>query len=106
MEEPRPHRVQCPRGLDNGRRRATIRPISGDYFGPARAGMLTGFMTSIPPPPSPEKGNPKQCKHPKVQIVSREEDAEFVECLECGEIFDSSEFRDMSIEETKLREDS
>jgi hypothetical protein len=43
------------------------------------------------------------CKHPRVQIVSRDEDAEFVECLECGEVFDSSEFKDMSIEETKLR---
>jgi hypothetical protein len=46
-----------------------------------------------------------QCKHPRVQIVSRDEDAEFVECLECGEIFDSSEFRDMRIEETKLKEE-
>jgi len=34
-----------------------------------------------------------------VQIVSRDEDAEFVECMECGEIFESSEFRDMGIEE-------
>lgn len=48
----------------------------------------------------------EECKHPRVQIVSREEDAEFVECLLCGEIFDSSEFKDMTIEETKLREDS
>jgi Zn ribbon nucleic-acid-binding protein len=32
--------------------------------------------------------------------VSREEDAEFVECIECGEIFESSEFKDMSIEES------
>jgi hypothetical protein len=39
------------------------------------------------------------CKHPRVQIVSRDEDSEFVECLECREIFESSEFRDMSIEE-------
>jgi len=42
-----------------------------------------------------------QCKHPRVQIVAREEDAEFVECLECGEIFESSEFKDMVIEDTK-----
>ncbi len=34
-----------------------------------------------------------------MQIVSREEDAEFVECLECGEIFEASEFKDMAIEE-------
>jgi len=40
------------------------------------------------------------CKHPKVRIVSRHDDSEFVECLECGEIFDSEEFRDMEIEET------
>ena len=39
------------------------------------------------------------CKHPKIRIVSRHEDTEFVECLECGEVFDSEEFRDMEIEE-------
>ena len=41
----------------------------------------------------------KPCVHPRVQIVAREEDAEFVECLECREVFESSEFRDMAIEE-------
>jgi len=35
-----------------------------------------------------------------VQIVSRDEESEFVECKECGEIFDSSEFKDMNIEES------
>jgi Zn ribbon nucleic-acid-binding protein len=45
-----------------------------------------------------------QCKHPRVKIVAREDDAEFVECLECGDVFESSEFRDMDIEETKLKE--
>jgi hypothetical protein len=39
------------------------------------------------------------CKHPKVRVVAREEDTEFVECQECGEVFDSDEFRDMEIEE-------
>lgn len=39
------------------------------------------------------------CKHPKVRVVAREEDVEFVECQECGEVFDSDEFRDMDIEE-------
>lgn len=41
---------------------------------------------------------PNVCLHPRVQIVSRDEDTEFVECLECREVFDSSEFRDMDIE--------
>ncbi len=40
------------------------------------------------------------CKHPRVRVVAREEDAEFVECQECGEVFDSDEFRDMEIEAT------
>ncbi len=41
---------------------------------------------------------PNVCLHPRVQIVSRDEDSEFVECLDCREVFDSSEFRDMEIE--------
>jgi len=45
------------------------------------------------------------CRHPKVRIVSRHEDTEFVECLDCGEVFDSEEFRDMEIEETVETED-
>ena len=40
-----------------------------------------------------------QCKPPRVQIVSRDEDTEYVECLECGDVFESSEFKDMAIEE-------
>ena len=57
---------------------------------------------SIPPPEKSTDATP--CKHPRVRVVAREEDAEFVECLECSEVFDSSEFRDMSIEESKTEE--
>ena len=55
-------------------------------------------MTSKPFP-HPQNAKPP-CKHPRVQIVSRDEDAEFVECLECREVFESSELKDMSIEES------
>ena len=55
-------------------------------------------MTSKPLP-HPQNAKPP-CKHPRVQIVSRDEDAEFVECLECREVFESSELKDMSIEES------
>ena len=49
---------------------------------------------------SPQSREVKQaCKHPRVQIVTRDEESEFVECKECGEIFESSEFKDMNIEE-------
>ena len=61
---------------------------------------------SSPSPPPEKKSNLPPCKHPRVQIVAREEDAEFVECLECREIFEASEFKDMTIEETKLTNES
>jgi hypothetical protein len=47
-----------------------------------------------------------QCKHPIVKIVSRDEDAEFVECQSCGEIFDSAEFGDIAIEEKEDEEEA
>ncbi|PYX14472.1 MAG: hypothetical protein DMG84_15225 [Acidobacteria bacterium] len=73
----------------------------------ARTGEQPGFMNSIPQSQLPEKrSDMPECKHPRVQIVAREEDAEFVECLECGDIFESSEFKDMTIEETKLTNES
>ena len=52
------------------------------------------------PSPQPQDAGKKPCPHPRVQIISRDEDAEFVECLECREIFESSELKDMSIEES------
>ena len=51
------------------------------------------------------EGSMNQCKHPRVQIVSRDEDTEYVECLECGEVFESSEFKDMAIEERAQPDD-
>ncbi|HSY89860.1 MAG TPA: hypothetical protein VK812_00725 [Candidatus Binatus sp.] len=56
-------------------------------------------MTSKPPAPTPSRDVKQPCKHPRVQIVGRDEESEFVECKECGEIFESSEFKDMNIEE-------
>jgi len=60
-------------------------------------------MNSSKPPQIPaSSNNTAPCKHPRVRIVAREEDAEFVECIECGEVFEASEFKDMNIEENKL----
>lgn len=61
-------------------------------------------MNPIQNPPisnrPPEKnGMEKICRHPRVRVVARDEDAEFVECQECGDVFEASEFRDMAIEE-------
>ena len=48
----------------------------------------------------------KPCEHPRVRIVARDADAEFVECLECAEVFEASEFKDMAIEERTRPEDA
>ena len=61
-------------------------------------------MSPSSPQQPPEKTSMSPCKHPRVKVVAREEDSEFVECLECGEVFESSEFKDMDIEESKLEE--
>jgi hypothetical protein len=57
-------------------------------------------MTSKSTAPSQNRDKKQPCKHPQVQVVSRDEESEFVECKECGEIFESSEFKDMNIEES------
>lgn len=62
-------------------------------------------MSPSRPQQTPEKKEPVPCKHSRVKVVAREDDVEFVECLECREVFESSEFRDMDIEETKLKEE-
>lgn len=46
------------------------------------------------------------CKHPIVKIVAREDDAEFVECQACGEVFDSAEFNDMALEEAETSDEA
>lgn len=61
-------------------------------------------MTSKSPSAPPSREIKQPCKHPRVQIVSRDEESEFVECKECGEIFESSEFKDMNIEESNQDE--
>jgi transcription initiation factor TFIIIB Brf1 subunit/transcription initiation factor TFIIB len=59
-------------------------------------------MTPSQPSHLPQQQTGREaCKHPQVQIVSRDEEAEYVECKECGEVFESSEFKDMAIEEVQ-----
>jgi len=60
---------------------------------------------SQPSNSSPQKISPELCKHPQVQIVSRDEESEYVECRECGEVFESSELKDIAIEERKKEDE-
>jgi len=75
---------------------------SGQNAHPVWRDQQSTFMTPSQPSQSPQKkAAPEQCKHPQVQIVSRDEESEYVECKECGEVFESSELKDMAIEEKK-----
>ena len=40
------------------------------------------------------------CSHSRVQVVSQDDNGQFLECLDCQEIFESSE-----LEETEPKED-
>jgi len=31
------------------------------------------------------------CPHPRTRLIARDQDAEFVECLDCGKILEASE---------------
>jgi hypothetical protein len=86
------------KGLDNWPSRAKIPGNSRSLPPAVDESEVAVFMTSKPFSQPKDANQP--CKHPRVQIVSRDEDAEFVECLECREVFESSELKDMSIEES------
>lgn len=38
-------------------------------------------------PPSPNR----ICKHERTQLIARDNDGQYVECLDCGEIFEGQE---------------
>jgi len=94
--------------LTIGRSRIKIPQIRLEASEQAHA--LTNMSTFHSSPtakrPPELKDMKKVCRHPRVRIVAREEDAEFVECQECGDVFDSSEFKDMAIEDGIQPEDA
>ena len=72
----------------------------GEISFPLNHPTVDKFMTlSQPSQPPQKKVSPEQCKHPRVQIVSRDEESEYVECQECGDVFEASELKDMAVED-------
>jgi translation initiation factor 2 beta subunit (eIF-2beta)/eIF-5 len=41
----------------------------------------------------PEKDQPA-CKHPRTRLIARDNDAQYLECLDCGAIFEAGELKD------------
>jgi len=84
--------------LDNALSRSKI-PDNSQMSDSVGQHLMNFIQPSIATQSHPQsEAMDQKCLHPRVQVVSRDEDAEFVECLECREIFESSEFRDMDIE--------
>ena len=88
--------------LDNGRDGLKIPAIREQAMAEVRLGPNMNpsqNSSSISRRPPEQVYMEKTCRHPRVRVVARDEDSEFVECQECGDVFDSSEFKDMAIEE-------
>jgi Zn ribbon nucleic-acid-binding protein len=34
------------------------------------------------------------CRHKRTQLIAKDDDSQYVECLDCGEIFDVAELKD------------
>jgi hypothetical protein len=99
------HRAET---LDNGHDRLKIPAIREQASAEARLdpnmnSSQNSPISKRPPEPIPMA---KPCRHPRVRVVARDEDAEFVECQECGDVFESSEFKDMAIEENLRPEEA
>jgi Zn ribbon nucleic-acid-binding protein len=41
----------------------------------------------------PDAPNPA-CKHKRTQVIAKDDNAEYVECLDCGEILDVDELKE------------
>ncbi len=40
--------------------------------------------------------DPATCKHPRLKLIARDADAEYVECLDCGAILETEELAEPS----------
>jgi len=47
-------------------------------------------------PPGNEKKDPAACKHTRTQLIAKDKDAEYVECLDCGAILEAGELPEPS----------
>lgn len=42
--------------------------------------------------------DPASCRHTRTQLIAKDSDAEYVECLDCGAILESAELADPTAE--------
>ena len=46
--------------------------------------------------PDPRTPGPVACKHERTQLIARDDNSTYVECLDCGEILDAGELKNGS----------
>jgi hypothetical protein len=91
--------LNAPKTLDKQQDGLTIPPIRQAALRYGAMVRIMNLNSPIANQSSQQKAMEKVCRHPRVRVVAREEDVEFVECQECGDVFEASEFKDMAIEE-------
>ena len=42
-------------------------------------------------PPRNDQKDPAACRHARTQLIAKDKDAEYVECLDCGAILEAGE---------------
>jgi Zn ribbon nucleic-acid-binding protein len=41
-----------------------------------------------------------QCRHKRTQLIAKDDDSQYVECLDCGEVFEAEELKAAEKKET------
>jgi hypothetical protein len=54
-------------------------------------------------PNSPATTPPSQCAHKRTQLIAKDNDAQYVECLDCGELFEVGELPSAAQPEEKQK---
>jgi hypothetical protein len=49
---------------------------------------------AMPDAPQPIASKPAACKHKRTQVIAKDDNAEYLECLDCGEILDVDELKE------------
>ena len=53
-------------------------------------------MVESSSPPGKEKKESASCKHARTQLIAKDKNAEYVECLDCGAILEAGELPEPS----------
>lgn len=41
------------------------------------------------------------CKHKRTQLIAKDDESQYLECLDCGEVFEADELKDAKAKESR-----